>query len=720
MAKIYLAHHVENVTVAQRLAEVFRFLDFDVSLCSADSMGGENLDVQHFDDTDVLLVMWTPESRRDPWVVSQCRAMKDSGQMIVVMSKASASHALPLMIHESCVVWLDDAGARVSSSRLASLFAEAGMRNGRPSIGQCVFALAQRKSADRDRGLQEWVSENSADSLAATINAALQNENTNNIHASFMGLLRELTKPTNGISNIVGEVASNLPVIRIPKKVAFAGLGLFTVGALGFTLNNLVGDAPATEAVQTAQVQTEAPLIEDIKVASLQTELAAREPQLGAASVPPAPLEDETSNVYDDVSLLEDLESASFTPEDYLSSFADPELDQDYTPSVESAADQDALFPDYDTVSLNETVAIEPELPSESYLDSALEDEGLQIEASLPIEEKIEPEETKLDIPEEPAIDISEELETDVTEESELEEATETVTPQLAAYSASTQGPGDAFADRLIDGSAAPEMVIIPAGEFQMGSPLAERGRDPGEGPQKTISISRPFAVGKFEVTVAEFEKFVDATDYDAGDQCKTYRNDTWSLQDGRDFQNPGFSQTSQHPATCISWPAAIAYTDWLSEQTGETYRLLSEAEWEYVARAGSERAYPFGDDASAGCTFMNGSDESSPYGGGSSMAMSCDDGASYAARVGSYAPNRFGLHDLHGNVWEWTADAWNASISGIYGNGTARETGESFDRVVRGGSWFTFDFWLRSASRHKFAPEDRINDVGFRVARDL
>ena len=147
---------------------------------------------------------------------------------------------------------------------------------------------------------------------------------------------------------------------------------------------------------------------------------------------------------------------------------------------------------------------------------------------------------------------------------------------------------------------------------------------------------------------------------------------------------------------------------------------MLSEAEWEYAARAGSEAAYFFGNDADEGCAYMNGADESSGDAENTPLAMSCKDGVTYTAPAGSYLPNGFGLHDMHGSVWEWTTDAWNSTIDGISENGEARMTGESLERVVRGGSWFTLEFWLRAASRNKFLNSDRRNDVGFRIARDL
>ena len=157
----------------------------------------------------------------------------------------------------------------------------------------------------------------------------------------------------------------------------------------------------------------------------------------------------------------------------------------------------------------------------------------------------------------------------------------------------SAPAPGTTFRDC----SECPEMVVVPAGEFIMGSPKDEEDRLSDEGPQHAVTIARPFAVGKFHVTVDQFAAFVADTGYDAGSECWTVEIGSGEFRRGRSWRNPGFVQAGSHPAVCISWEDAKAFVAWLSRKTGKGYRLLSEAEWEYVARAGTTTRYFFGND---------------------------------------------------------------------------------------------------------------------------
>jgi formylglycine-generating enzyme required for sulfatase activity len=236
---------------------------------------------------------------------------------------------------------------------------------------------------------------------------------------------------------------------------------------------------------------------------------------------------------------------------------------------------------------------------------------------------------------------------------------------------------------------------VVPAGSFVMGSPAGEEGRDADEGPQRTVTISRAFAVGKFEVTFAEWDACV------AGGGCNGYRpgDEGW----GR----------GNRPVINVNWNEAQAYVQWLSNRTGKRYRLLSEAEWEYVARAGETTAYPWG--SSASHEFANyGKDE-------------CCDGLAQGrdrwvntSPVRSFPANRFGLHDMHGNVYEWTEDCYNESYAGAPSDGSAWRSGDCSRRVLRGGSWDFGPRLLRSASRDWLLPTFRYNFIGFRVARTL
>ena len=236
---------------------------------------------------------------------------------------------------------------------------------------------------------------------------------------------------------------------------------------------------------------------------------------------------------------------------------------------------------------------------------------------------------------------------------------------------------------RFRDCDACPEMVVIPAGSFLMGSPESEKGRGSDEVPQHRVTIPAPFAAGVYEVTFEEWDACVG----DGG--CGGYRPYDWGWGRGR------------RPVIEVSWEDAQAYVEWLSVKTGEEYRLLSEAEWEYAARAGSRTRYSFGD----GITPSDAN-----YGGNIGKTQ----------RVGSYRANGFGLYDMHGNVYEWVQDCWNGSYAGAPNNGDAWEKGDCSRRVLRGGSWNFISSFLRSASRNRYRSGNRDPNNGFRVARTL
>lgn len=256
-----------------------------------------------------------------------------------------------------------------------------------------------------------------------------------------------------------------------------------------------------------------------------------------------------------------------------------------------------------------------------------------------------------------------------------------------------------------------PEMVVVPPGTFTMGSPESEEFRGAVEGPQHSVTIGAPFAVGMYEVTFAEWDACVRM-----GGCRYTPADRHW----GRE----------RRPVLYVSWEDAQAYVSWLSGLTGQRYRLLSEAEWEYVARAGTETARYWGEDISALCRYANGA------GGGPRVRSfrglrfsrrsgigaegPCDDEYGGTAPVGSFAPNAFGLYDVLGNVSEWTQDCWNESYRGAPTDGRAWESGDCDRRVLRGGSWFIGAWFLRSANRSRNLPDSRDMYYGFRVARSL
>jgi len=263
-----------------------------------------------------------------------------------------------------------------------------------------------------------------------------------------------------------------------------------------------------------------------------------------------------------------------------------------------------------------------------------------------------------------------------------------------------------------------PEMVVIPAGSFRMGD-LSGAG-DGDEEPVHQVTIPRAFAVGKYEVTRGAYAAFARATGRGSGDGCFVYNGRKWENKSSKSWQNPGFSQTERDPVVCVNWEDAKAYVSWLGDKTGKQYRLLSESEWEYAARARGTKKYSFGDSESLFCRHGNGADSSMSF-NKKRRNTSCSDGyGKQTAPVGSFEANGFGLYDMHGNVWEWTEDCWNKSYSGAPSNGEARTTGNCTRRVMRGGSWFTGPRALRAANRLNNNAIGRNYSKGFRIARAL
>ena len=232
--------------------------------------------------------------------------------------------------------------------------------------------------------------------------------------------------------------------------------------------------------------------------------------------------------------------------------------------------------------------------------------------------------------------------------------------------------PGRVFRDCL----ECPEMVVVPAGSFTMGSPSWEVGRDDDEGPQHRVTIPSPFAVGKYEVTFAEWDACV------AGGGCNGYRPDDRGWGRG------------QRPVINVSWDDAKAYVAWLSRKTDQRYRLLSEAEWEYAARAGTTEPFHFGSTISTDQANYNGN---YTYGAGRKGVY-----RQKTMPAGSFPANGFGLHDVHGNVLEWVEDCWYPSYAGAPTNGSAWVSGgECGKRVFRSSSWTSIPRILRSANRN-------------------
>jgi formylglycine-generating enzyme required for sulfatase activity len=267
-----------------------------------------------------------------------------------------------------------------------------------------------------------------------------------------------------------------------------------------------------------------------------------------------------------------------------------------------------------------------------------------------------------------------------------------------------------------------PEMVVIPAGKFTMGSPSGEKDRFDNEVPQHSVTIGAAFAVGKFAVTRGQFAAFVKDTGYDAGSKCRTFENGKGEERSSRSWRNPGFGQDDTHPAVCLSWNDAKAYVAWLSRKTGQGYRLLTEAEFEYASRAGTTTRYWFGDDESGLCANVNGADQTAKksIAGMTWPVAPCSDGNAYTAPVGSFAANDFGLYDMSGNAWAWTEDCYHDSYASAPNDGSAWTSESCEYRVRRGGAWADSPRNLRAAARFRDQPGNRIVLTGFRVARTL
>ncbi len=251
-------------------------------------------------------------------------------------------------------------------------------------------------------------------------------------------------------------------------------------------------------------------------------------------------------------------------------------------------------------------------------------------------------------------------------------------------------GPGDTFKDC----DDCPEMVVVPPGKFMMGAPMSEENSYKDERPLHMVTIPAKFAVGKFEVTFEEWDVCVK----DGG--CNEYRP-----------SDKGWGRGNR-PVINVSWNDAKAYVHWLSRKTKKTYRLLSEAEWEYVARANTQTPFWWGKSISTGQANYNGN---STFNGSEGKYRK------KTVPVDSFEANEFGLYNVHGNVLEWVEDCWHKNYQGAPKNGSAwTKGGDCFKRVLRGGSWNGDAEVLRSASRYWDIVDNRYFIIGFRVARTL
>lgn len=290
--------------------------------------------------------------------------------------------------------------------------------------------------------------------------------------------------------------------------------------------------------------------------------------------------------------------------------------------------------------------------------------------------------------------------------------------------------------DTFQDCDTCPEMVRLPAGSFVMGQPESESQdrRFGWGGPPVPVTIGAPFAIGRHEVTRAQFSAFLEDTGYVIGTPCGTVWVAKVQEHYGEDarptWQNPlypgGFTPTEDHPMVCIGWPDAQAYVAWLTAKSKgkHRYHLPSEAQWEYAARAGTTSVRPWGGPLEDSCTYANIGDTA--YGAAiGSETVDCTDGYAFTAPVGSFPPNSFGLFDTIGNVWEWTQDCWVDDHTGA--TRTAQAVGEDTHgnaggdctkRVMRGGGFSSEEWYVRVTTRGADpVPRTRLVLLGLRVA---
>jgi len=268
-----------------------------------------------------------------------------------------------------------------------------------------------------------------------------------------------------------------------------------------------------------------------------------------------------------------------------------------------------------------------------------------------------------------------------------------------------------------------PQMVVLPAGEFLMGSPAGEIGRKDVEGLPRRVVIPKRFAIGKFLITVDQFSRFVAETGMTISNMCRVFvrtdrDNPVWGPAEAS-FRHPGFDTAGSHPVVCINWYEAQQYATWLQRRTGKPYRLLTESEWEYAARAGTRTRYSFGDDETQLCAYARFADFGSRFGWGDACRSATS--ANGTIPVGSLRPNPWGLFDMHGNAWEWVQDCWTPNAADMPGNGSAfTRLNNCEEAVIRGGSFASGSHRVRSATRGPAPVAVHNYNNGFRVALSL
>ena len=276
----------------------------------------------------------------------------------------------------------------------------------------------------------------------------------------------------------------------------------------------------------------------------------------------------------------------------------------------------------------------------------------------------------------------------------------------------------------LITNSLGMNFTLIKAGEFQMGSPETDKDAEDDEKPQHRVRITRPFYLGVHEVTRGQFRRFVDDSGYQTEAEKDGKGGRGWNEAANKFEQNPrytwreaGFEQTDLHPVVNVSWNDAVAFAEWLGKKEGKTYRLPTEAEWEYACRAGTTTRYFCGDDPEGLAEVGNIADATAREKYPDWNAIAARDGFVYTSPVGRYRPNAWGLHDMHGNVWEWCWDWYGKDFYKASRVDDPAGPLEAAGRVIRGGGWSGSPRDCRSADRSWYAPVGRFSSLGCRLA---
>ncbi|MBL8271131.1 formylglycine-generating enzyme family protein [Steroidobacter sp.] len=281
--------------------------------------------------------------------------------------------------------------------------------------------------------------------------------------------------------------------------------------------------------------------------------------------------------------------------------------------------------------------------------------------------------------------------------------------PAMMMGMATIAGPA-AATESFSDCDICPRMQAIAPGSFDMGAEKTDKEASEDEWPMHKVTIAKQFAVGVREVSRDEFAAFVTATRHDMGRSCNVMENNQWGDLPGRSWLNPGYAQTGQHPVVCVSWNDAQAYVRWLSERTGKRYRLLTESEWEYVARKGLRASVPVSHEMA---NYGAESDSFAPLASGRDRWLQTAPG-------GSFPADALVLYDVRGTVWERIEDCYHEDYFGATTEGSARTECSMADRrAVRGGGWGDASKLLRPSYRLRGPAAERYFSLGFRVARD-